>query len=74
MYLNRKLEDPDLIDLLAVHTNRLTQMMIYGENYKGEYDTRRRIIEALQNEIQFRRALYITSVSSNKNFNRSSAA
>jgi hypothetical protein len=74
MYLSRKLEDPDLIDLLAIHTNRLTQMMIFGENYKGEYDTCRRIIETLQHEIQLRRELYINTVSSNTNFNRSSAA
>lgn len=74
MLLNRNIEDPDLIDLLAIHTNHLTQMMIYGETYKGEYDTCRRIIETLQNEIHFRRNLHLNSVSYNKNFNRTSAA
>lgn len=74
MYLNRKLEDPDLLDLLAIHTNRLTQMMVYGENYKGEYENCRRTIETLQNEIHFRRDLYIHSVPYHKKFNQSSAA
>lgn len=74
MYLHRKLEDPELIDLLAIHTNRLTQMMIYGETYSGEYEACRSTIELIQNEILSRRGFYINAASYNKNFNQSSAA
>ena len=74
MYLPRKLEDLELIDLLALHTNRLTQMMIYGEPRPGEYDSCRNTIEIIQNEIHFRRDHYVDAVSSNKNFRRSTAA
>ena len=55
MYLHRKLEDTELIDLLAVHTNRLTQIMIYGETYGGEYEVCKKTIELLQHEILIRR-------------------
>ena len=65
MYLHRKLEDSELVDLVAIHTNRLTQIMIYGETYVGEYDTCRRTIEFIQNEILSRRGFYIKSVSYN---------
>jgi hypothetical protein len=51
MYLHRKLENPELIDLLVIHTNRLTQIMIYGETYVGEYEICKRTIEVVQNEI-----------------------
>jgi hypothetical protein len=51
MYQYRKLKDPELIDLLAIHTNRLTQIMIHGETYIGEYDVCKRTIELLQGEI-----------------------
>jgi hypothetical protein len=51
MYQHRKLNDPELIDLLAIHTNRLTQIMIHGETYIGEYDVCKRTIELLQSEI-----------------------
>ena len=61
MYLHRKLENSELIDLLAVHTNRLTQIMIFGESYKGEYDTCRRTIELIQNEVLARRGFYINT-------------
>jgi len=73
MYLHRKLEDSELIDLLASHTNRLTQMMIYGETYPGEYETCRSTIELIQNEILSRRGFYINTAYSNKNFNQSTA-
>ena len=74
MYLNRKLEDSELIDLLAIHTNRLTQIMIYGESYMCEYETCRRTIELIQNEVLSRRGFYINKVSYNKDFEKPPAA
>ena len=74
MYLHRKLEDSELIDLLAVHTNRLTQIMIYGEAYMGEYETCRRTIEFIQNEVLSRRGFYINKVSPSPDRNPPSAA
>ena len=74
MYLHRKLEDSELIDLLAIHTNRLTQIMIYGESYMGEYQTCRRTIELIQAEVLSRRRFYINKVSYGKELNQSSAA
>ena len=62
MHLHRNLEDSELIDLLAAHTNRLTQIMISGEIYNGEYDTCRQTIELIQNEILARRGFYINTV------------
>jgi len=59
MYLHRKLENPELIDLLVIHTNRLTQIMIYGETYFGEYEICKRTIELIQNEIISRRSYLI---------------
>ena len=73
MYLHRKLEDSELIDLLAVHTNRLTQIMIFGESYKGEYDTCRRTIELIQNEVLARRGFYINTTL-NDNFRQQDSA
>lgn len=55
MYLHRKLETGELIDLLAMHTNRLTQIMIYGETYFGEYGVCKRTIELVQSEILSRK-------------------
>ena len=74
MHLRRKLEDPELIDLLALHTNRFTHMMIYGETYRGEYNTCRRTIELIQNEILSRRGFYANTASYSKNFKQPSAA
>ena len=74
MHLHRKLEDSELIDLLAIHTNRLTQIMIYGESYAGEYDTCRRTIELIQNEVLSRRGFYLNDVAYNRDFNQPSAA
>ena len=74
MHLHRKIEDSDLLDLLASHTNRLTQMMIYGETYIGEYDICRRTIELIQNEILSRRGFYMNASSYRHHFNNSSAA
>ena len=74
MHLHRKLEDSELIDLLAIHTNRLTQIMIYGESYTGEYDTCRRTIELIQNEVLSRRGFYLNDISYDKDFNQPSAA
>lgn len=67
MYLHRKLEDPELMDLLVIHTNRLLGIMIYGETYMGEYEVCKRTIEYIQNEI-FSRNLapaYISDPSKN---------
>ena len=74
MYLHRKLEDSELIDLLAIHTNRLTQIMIYGESYLNEYDTCRRTIELIQNEVLARRGFYLNGVSYDKKLNQPSVA
>ena len=59
MYLHRKLETEELIDLLAMHTNRITQLMIYGETYFGEYEVCKRTIELIQNEIFSRTRHYL---------------
>jgi len=59
MYLHRKLENPELIDLLVIHTNRLTQIMIYGETYVGEYEICKRTIELVQSEILSRQPYLI---------------
>ena len=69
----RDADDFVLLDLLAEHTNRLTQMMIYGETYKGEYNASKYTIELLQNELITRRGFYV-SASYNNPFNQSSAA
>ena len=74
MHLHRKIEDSELIDLLAIHTNRLTQIMIYGESYLGEYETCRRTIELIQNDVLTRRGFYLNGVSYDKEFNQPSAA
>ena len=74
MYLHRKLEYSELIDLLAIHTNRLTQIMIFGESYMGEYKTCRRTIELIQNEVLSRRAFNINEVSYKNDRNQPTAA
>ena len=74
MYLHRKLEDSELIDLLAIYTHRLTQIMIYGEAYLNEYDTCRRTIELIQNEVLCRRGFSINKVAYSKDFKQPPAA
>ena len=74
MYLHRNLEDLELIDLLAIHTNRFTHIMIYGESYTGEHQTCRRTIELIQAEVLSRRRFYINKVSYGNQLNQSSAA
>jgi hypothetical protein len=74
MYLHRKLEDSELIDLLAAHTHRLTQIMIFGESYPDEYDICRRTIELIQNDILARKGFYINSVYNDKFKKQDSAA
>jgi hypothetical protein len=69
-----KADDSVLLDLLVVHTNRLTQILIYGETNKGEYSASKRTVELLQNEIRSRRGFYVSAASSNKTFDQSSAA
>ena len=73
MYLHRKLESQELIDLLAIHTHRLTQIMIYGESYMGEYKTCRRTIELIQNEVYSRKDVYRNITSYKESFNQRSA-
>lgn len=74
MHLHRKLEDSELIDLLAIHTNRFTHIMMYGESYLGEYETCRRTIELIQHEVLCRRGSYINRVSYGQDRNQPSAA
>ena len=74
MYLHRKLEDSELIDLLAIHTHRLTQIMMFGETYTGEYDTCRRTIELIQNNILERKGHYLNTVYNDKFKPQDSAA
>ena len=68
MYLHRKLETEELIDLLAMHTNRITQLMIYGETYFGEYEVCKRTIELIQNEIFSRGRHYLKPACENGTF------
>ena len=70
----RNADDFVLLDLLAEHTNRLTQMMIYGETYKGEYNAAKHTVELLQDEIITRRGFYVGAVSYGKTSNQPSAA
>ena len=66
MYLHRKLDYRELIDLLVIHTNRLTQIMIYGETYNGEYNICKRTIETIQSEIIARHPSSLSRVSAGK--------
>ena len=72
MYLHRKLDYPELIDLLVIHTNRLTQIMIYGETYIGEYKICKRTIELVQNEIISRHPYLIKPAFITGKFDKSS--
>jgi hypothetical protein len=72
MYLHRKLENPELMDLLVIHTNRFTQIMIHGETYCGEYEVCKRTIELIQNEIFSRQHYYLKPSFSNRKFDNSS--
>jgi len=65
MYLHRKLENPELIDLLVIHTNRLTQIMIHGETYVGEYKVCKRTIELIQAEIFSRQSYFLKPLYNN---------
>ncbi|HET9278588.1 MAG TPA: hypothetical protein VFN95_10380 [Flavitalea sp.] len=69
----RDADDFVLLDLLAEHTNRLTQMMICGESYKGEYKASRRTVELLQDEIIARRGFPVSMASYSKTFDKTSA-
>ena len=72
MYRHRKLENPELIDLLAMQTKRLMQIMFYGETFFGEYEVCKQTIELIQDEILARRN-YISHPAINSNFNQSFA-
>ena len=67
----RDVDDFVLLDLLAEHTNRLTQMMIYGESYKGEYNVSKQTVELLQDELITRRGFYMSVPSYSNTFNQS---
>ena len=71
MYLHRKLENPELIDLLVIHTNRFTQILIHGETYGGEYNVCKRTIELIQDEIFARQPYYLKSLFSSAKFDNS---
>jgi len=73
MYLHRKLDNPELIDLLVIHTNRLTQIMIYGETYVGEYEICKRTIELVQQEIISRQPYLLKPVFINGRSNNHSS-
>ena len=73
MYLHRKLEYPELIDLLVIHTNRLTQIMVYGETYVGEYEICKRTIELVQQEIISRQPYLLKPVFINGRSNNHSS-
>jgi hypothetical protein len=60
MYLHRKLENLELMDLLVIHTNRFIQIMIHGETYVGEYKVCKRTIELIQAEIFSRQSYFLT--------------
>ena len=68
MYLHRKLENPELMDLLVIHTNRFTQIMIHGETYVGEYNVCKRTIELIQGEILSRQPYYLNPSFRNREF------
>ena len=72
MYLHRKLENLELMDLLVIHTNRFTQIMIHGETYVGEYDVCKRTIELIQAEIFSRQPYYLKPSFNNMKFDNSS--
>ena len=74
MYFYHDVDHSVLLDMLAMHTNRVTQIMIYGESYLREYETCRRNIELIQNEVLSRRGFYLNGLSYDKEFNQPSAA
>ena len=61
MYLHRKLENRELLDLLVIHTNRYIQIMFHGETYVGEHKVCKRTIELIQAEILSRKPYYSIS-------------
>ena len=72
MYYYEKVRQSVLIDLLAMHTNRLTQIMINGESYPGEYDSRKLTIELIQKEIRYKNSANF-STANHGNFQNPSA-
>ena len=64
MYFYHNVDDSVLLDLLAKHTNRLTQIMIYGEMYAGEYRACKKMLELLQKEITSRNGSFPASARS----------
>jgi hypothetical protein len=72
MYLHRKLESRELMDLLVIHTNRFIQIMIHGETYVGEYKVCKRTIELIQDEIFSRQSYYLKPSFSSGKFDNSS--
>ena len=73
MQLHQTLENRELVDLLVIHTNRLTQIMIYGETYMGEYKICKRTIELIQSEILSRQPYLIRPAFISGKFDTSSA-
>src|SRR5262245_14756610 len=60
MFIHHNLDDSELIDLLAIHTDRLILIMTYGETYTGEYRTCKSTIELLQKEIISRKGFFVS--------------
>ena len=56
------------MDLLMIHTNRFTRIMIHGETYVGEYNVCKRTIELIQAEIFSRQPNYIKPSFSDRKF------
>jgi len=59
------------MDLLVIHTNRFTQIMIHGETYDGEYGICKRTIELIQAEILARQPYYLKTFFNSMKFDNS---
>ena len=74
MYFYQKARESVLVDLLAIHTNRLTQLMIKGETYPGEYNSCKRTIQLIQREIIYKGQIDLNTVLSKDPFNQSTGS
>lgn len=74
MYLPRKLDNRELMDLLVIHTNRYILIMTHGETYFGEHEVCIRTIELIQEEIISRHSSSYKSAHVNSSFNNSCLA
>ena len=74
MYFYHDVDHSVLLDMLAMHTNRVTQIMIYGETYAGEYHACKKMVELLQKEIASRSGSLSPSARSFPAFKSSAAS